>query len=114
MDWNKRQYKIKNMNQYSPKLYDFSRRNIKVKLDLYNYAINAGLKGETGFDISNLAAKSDLASLKAQDNKINVDKLKTGPADLSKTSDAVDNNIVTKRCVTVSYKIIQIYQVLVD
>ena len=114
MDWYKRQYKIKNMNQYSPKLYDCSRRNIKVELDLYNYAINAGLKGETGFDISNLAAKSDLASLKAQDNKINADKLKTGPADLSKTSDTVDDNIVTKRCVTVSYKIIQIYQVLVD
>ena len=53
-----------------------------------------GLKGATGVETSNLPAKSDLASLKAQVNKKDIDKLKTVPADLSKLSNVVDHDIV--------------------
>ena len=64
---------------------------IKVELDLSNYSTKADLKGATGADTSILAAKSDLASLKAEVDKINIDKLKTVPGDLSKLSNLVDN-----------------------
>ena len=53
-------------------------------VDLYNYATKKYLKKATGVDISKLVAKSDLASLKAEIDKIDVDKLKT--VDLSKLS----------------------------
>ena len=38
---------------------------MKVELDIFNHTIKINSKGTTGVDISNLAAKSDLASLKA-------------------------------------------------
>ena len=43
----------------------------------------ADLKGATGVDISNPAAKLDLFSLKAEVDKLDIDKLTTAPADLS-------------------------------
>ena len=45
----------------------------------------------TCFDTSKLAAKSDLVSLKAEVDKIDIDQLKTVPADLNKLSNVVDN-----------------------
>ena len=59
-------------------------------------ATRADLKRALGVDISNLAAKSDLASLKAEVDEIDIDKLKTVPADLSKLSNLVGNNVVIK------------------
>ena len=46
--------------------------------------------------MSKLAAKSDLANLKSEIDKIDVDKLKTVPVDLSKLSNAVNNDVVKK------------------
>ena len=43
-------------------------------------------KKVTGVDTSKLAGKSDLASLKAEMDKIDIGKLKTFPTDLSKLS----------------------------
>ena len=60
-----------------------------------NYATKTDLKNATGVDTSQLASKSDLASLKAEVDKIDVDKLKTVPVDLSKLSN-VANNVVKK------------------
>ena len=65
------------MNQYFPKSDEPFRGNINVKVGLSGYAIKLDLKNETGADTSNLAAKSDLASLKAEVKKLDVDKLKT-------------------------------------
>ena len=62
-------------------------------MDLSNYVIKADLKGITGVHTSNLAAKSDLTRLKAEVDKIDQDKLKTAPADLSKPKNVVDNDI---------------------
>ena len=45
-----------------------------------------------------LAVKSNLALLKVEINKINIDKLKPIPADLSKLSNVVNNNVLKKLC----------------
>ena len=45
---------------------------------------------------SNLSAKSNLVSLKAEVDEIGVDKLKTVPVDLSKLNTVADKDIVKK------------------
>ena len=50
--------------------------NVKVELDLSNYAIKADLKNTTAVDTSNFAKKYDLANLKSYVNKLDIDKLK--------------------------------------
>ena len=59
----------------------------------------ADFKNATGIDTSKLAAKSNLVSLKAEVEKIDVDRLKTVPVDLSKLSKIVKNEVVKKNCV---------------
>ena len=44
-------------SQYFPKPYECFSGNIKVQLNRSNYATKADLKGATGVDTSNLAAK---------------------------------------------------------
>ena len=61
-----------------------------------NYATKADLKLATGIDISKLAAKSDLDSLKAEVDKLNIAKLVPLPVDLSKLNDVVKNDVVKK------------------
>ena len=74
-------YKI---SQYFSKPYESFGGNINVKVDWSNYATKADLKNAIVIDPSKLAVKSDLVSLKAEVDKIDVDKLKTAPNDLSK------------------------------
>ena len=45
------------MSQYFPKPLERSDGNLKVELDLSNYATKADLKGATAVDTSNLLAK---------------------------------------------------------
>ena len=70
--------------------------DINVIVDLSNYATKIDLKKTTEIDTSNLALKSNLANLKAEINKIDVDKLKTVPVDLSKLSNVVNDDVVKK------------------
>ena len=72
------------MTQYFPEPYRSFGGNINVKVDLSNYATKLDLKNAVGVDTTRLAAKSDLASLKAEIDKIDVGKLKTVPVDLVK------------------------------
>ena len=65
-------------------------------MDLFNYPTKADLKGVAGVDTSNLASKSDLASLKVEVDEIDIEELKTSLADLSKLSNIVDNDVVKK------------------
>ena len=58
-----------------------------------SYARKVKLKGATGIDTSKLAAKSDLASSKAEIDKIDVDKLITASVDLIKLSNVVNIHI---------------------
>ena len=44
------------MNEYFPKINSFG-ANVKVELDLSNYAIKPDLKNETGVDTSSFAKK---------------------------------------------------------
>ena len=83
------------MTTYYPP-YKSSSNNIKVELDLTNYARKTDLKNITHTDVSNFASKTNLSSLKTEVDKIDVDKLKTVPDDLAKLSNVVKNEVVKK------------------
>ena len=83
------------MSQYYP-LYKSSSNNIKVELDLANYATKMDLKNITHVDVSSFASKTNLAALKTEVDKIDADKLKTTPVNLAKLSNAVENDAVKK------------------
>ena len=83
------------MSTYYP-LYKSSSSNIKVELDLTNYATKTDLKNITHTDISCFDSKTNLAALKTEVDKIDVDKLKTVPDDLAKLSKVVKNEVVKK------------------
>ena len=70
--------------------------DINVNVDLFNYATKADLKNATGIDTSKLAAKSDLASLKAELDKLDIDKLIPVSVDLRKPSDLAKNDVNKK------------------
>ena len=69
---------------------------MKVELDLANYATNDDVKNITHVDVSSYATKTNLAALKSEVDKIDTDKLKTVPPDLSKLSNVVKNDVVKK------------------
>ena len=73
-----------------------STNNIKVELDLANYATKDDVKNITHVDISSYASKTNLAALKSEVDKIDTDKLKTTPADLAKLSNVVKNDVDKK------------------
>ena len=70
--------------------------NIKVELDLANYATKDDVKNITHVDVSNFASKTNLAALKTEVDKIDEDKLKTTPTDLAKLTNAVEKDLVKK------------------
>ena len=84
------------MNRYSPKPFRSFGGNINVKVDLSNYATKTNLKNVTHVDTSSLALKKNLASLKTDIDKLDIDKLAPVPVDLSKLSDVVKNDVVKK------------------
>ena len=83
------------MSQYYPP-YKSSSNNIKVELDLANYATKTDLNNITHVDVSSFASKTNLAALKTEVDKIDTDKLKTTPTDLAKLTNAVEHDIVKK------------------
>ena len=70
--------------------------SIKIKINLSNYATKTDLKNITHVDTSSFALKTNLASLKTEVDKLDIDKLVPIPVDLSKLSDVVKNDIVKK------------------
>ena len=103
------------MNENFPKPKSLEGR-VKVELDLLNYATKTDLKNETGVDTSSFATKIDLANWKSNVHKLDIDKLKNvpignlkikvnkldvdrlipAPADLSKLSNIVKNDVNKK------------------
>ena len=105
------------MSQYFPEPKSLGGK-VKVELDLSNYATKTDLKNATGVDASSFAKKIDLVNLKCSVYKLDIDKLKNIPtnlsnlkskldkldfdksvpvfADLSKLSDVVQNDVVKK------------------
>ena len=84
------------MSQYFPKPYEPFGRNINVKVDLSNYATKACVKNISHIDTSSFALKANLANLKTEVDKLDIDKLASVPVDLSKLSDVVKNDVVKK------------------
>ena len=71
------------MSQYFPP-HKSASKNIKVILDLSNYATKDDVKNITHVDVSSYATKTNLAALKSEVDKIDTYKLKTVPDDLAK------------------------------
>ena len=67
-----------------------------MKVDLSNYATNSDIKNISHVDTSGISLNTNLASLKTEVDKLDIDKLV--PVDLSKLIDVVKNNAV-KDCV---------------
>ena len=61
--------------------YNPGNSNVKVELDLENYATKEELKNITHVDTCNFALKTNLASLKSEVDKIDIPILITGPKD---------------------------------
>ena len=84
------------MSRYFPKLYKSFGRNVKVKVDLSNYATKADIKNISHVDTSSFALKTNLSNLKTEFDKLDIDKLVPVPVDLIKLSDVVKNDVVKK------------------
>ena len=84
------------MSKYFPKPYERFGRDINVKVDLSNYATKIDIKNILHVDTSNFAWKSNLARLKKEVDKLDINKLVPVPVDLSKLSDGVKNDVVKK------------------
>ena len=72
------------VSSYFTTPYGHSSRNIKVEFDLSNYATETDLRETTGVDKTDLAEKSNLVSLKAEWDKVGIDKLKNVPKSSSR------------------------------
>ena len=97
------------MSEYFPKPKSLE-ANVKVELDLSDYATKADLKNATGIDISDFSKKTDLANLKSDVDKLDMEILKYElsdlsilkskvdklDVDLSKSSDVIKNDAVKK------------------
>ena len=84
------------MCQYFPKPYEPFDGDINVKVDLSNYARKADVKNISHVDISSFALKTNLANLKNEVEKLDIDKLVPIPDDLSKLSNVGKNDVVKK------------------
>ena len=116
------------MSEYFPEPTSSGGR-VKVELDLSNYATKADLKNATGVDTLDSAKETDLANLKSDVDKLDIDKLKTlstnlsnlkskvdkldvdklvpVPVDLSKLSDIVKDDVVKKDVYNANIKSIE-------
>ena len=84
------------MSQYFPKSYEPFGGDINVKIDLSDYATKADIKNISHVDTSSFALKTNLANLKSEVDKLDIDKLVPAPSDLRKLTDVVKNGFVKK------------------
>ena len=112
-------YKMINIDKYFfPKPYEPFGRNINVRVDLSNYGTKDDIKNFTHVDTSSFALKTNVPNLKTEVDKLDIDKLKSVPnnlsilktkvdkldidklapvpADLNKLSNVVNNEVVKK------------------
>ena len=91
------------MSQYFSKPYKQFRGDINVKVDLSNYATKTDLKNVSHVDVSSFALKSNLANLKTEVDKLDIDKLTLVPHDLAKLINVVKNYVAKK---TIYHKLV--------
>ena len=83
------------MKEYFSKLNSLG-LNVKVKLDLFNYATKTDLRNVTGADTSKFTKKVDLTNLKSNVDKWDIDRLKYIQVHLSNLKIKVDTLDVDK------------------
>ena len=86
------------MSQNFRKSYEPFGGDIIVKVDLSNYVSKADIKNISHVDTSSFAINSNLANLKTEVDKLDIDKLVPVPVDLSKLSNVVKTDVVKKNC----------------
>ena len=69
---------------------------VKVELDLFDYATKADLKNAAGVDTLDFAKKTDLANMKFEVDKLDIDKLKNMSSNLSNLKSKVDKLVIGK------------------
>ena len=88
---------IKKISLYKVSYYQepdsHGRNKIKGQLDFSNYATKT-VTNVTGNDTLDFAENAELASLKSDVDKLDINILKTAPADLSRLSNVVENGVV--------------------
>ena len=84
------------MSQFFPPYSTSHFKNIKVELDLSNYATKSDLKNRTHIDTSSFATKNNLNDLKTKVNKLDIDKLVPVPGDLAKLFNKLANVLTAK------------------
>ena len=68
------------MSQHFPKLYEPFGGDISVKIDLSNYVTKADIRNISHVDTSSLELKTNLASLRTEVDKLEIDKSKILPS----------------------------------
>ena len=84
------------MSQYFPNPYESFGGDINVKIDLSSYATKKDINNITHINTSSFALKTNLANLKTEVDKLDIDKLAPVPANLSKLSNVVNDEVVKK------------------
>ena len=85
------------MSQYFPSyISSSSHGEVRVDLDLTNYATQQDLKNITHVDSSNFPSKTSLDSLKIEADKLHIPKLIPVQTYLSKLFDKMANDLTTK------------------
>ena len=85
------------MSQYFPKpFHSHFGENIKVKIDMSNYATKTDIKNISHVDNSSFALKTNLANLKTEVDKLDIDILAPVPVDLIILSDVVKNDVIKR------------------
>ena len=82
------------MSQYFPKPYESFGGDINVKVDLSNYATKKDIKNILYIDTTSFGLKSNLASVKTEVDKLDIDKSAPVPVDLSRLNNVVKNEVV--------------------
>ena len=87
------------MRKFFPKLHESFGGDINIKADLSNYATKTDIKNISHVDTSSFTLKSNLARLKTEVDKLDIDKLVPVPIALSKLIDVVKIDVVKKNCI---------------
>ena len=82
------------MSTFHPEPYERFGGDINVTVDLSNYATKTELKNVAHVDTSSFALKTNLATLKTEVGKLDIDKLVPVTTDLCKLSNVVKNDVV--------------------
>ena len=85
------------MSQYFPKPFNSHfGDSIKVKIDLSNYATKTDIKNISQVDTSSFALITNLANLKSEVDKLDIEKSAPVLVDLRKLSDVEKNDVAKK------------------